>query len=440
MLWLTPPPSTLPPKKGVLNTPPLSPVVVAGEDATATARATHLLSRSAIIVGADGARSLVRRTLFPNAKVPSTGCSFADSLAHTLMLKYECVGSTKRLDLPHCLSLFRAMGFVGEEYVGREKGGKTPVTLTLVVDADTHEACKGGTMANPLRLVVGRSSSGSGGSEGGMTPPPPLPQPLKQALTLWLNAKADFVGEVRVWGTETITSVNLSVYSAPTAVTYAQQVVGEHASLPPQQHTGVLLPVQQVPLSPQPTTPNSPTEWTDVEVVEAPPPPPLPPRVFALCGDAAFGVPYFRALNNGLECASVLSSSISQHGEAGGNAWRSPSRPLDAYAAFVAEKVTSEVAEARVKRSVMWVAQRTAALAHSIPVGYVLLSSAQLEKLRRPLEGEGGGGEVGVSGAPAVVVGVVVGDKRGEEEEEEAARIAAEEVQIASDRLAVKAE
>lgn len=41
----------------------------------------------------------------------------------------------------------------------------------------------------------------------------------------------------------------------------------------------------------------------------------MPGRVWALVGDAAFGLPFFRALNDGLLCATKLAATIADHFE-----------------------------------------------------------------------------------------------------------------------------
>jgi 2-polyprenyl-6-methoxyphenol hydroxylase-like FAD-dependent oxidoreductase len=57
-------------------------------------------------------------------------------------------------------------------------------------------------------------------------------------------------------------------------------------------------------------------------------------KVWALIGDAAFGLPFFRALNDGLQCASSLATAITEDFKAGGAQAGQASDPIESYAAF----------------------------------------------------------------------------------------------------------
>jgi len=84
---------------------------------------------------------------------------------------------------------------------------------------------------------------------------------LLETITVWLNMRAKFNHEKRIQDTEKITTVNLDVYRT--------DIVGKFL-----------------------TTENV--------------------AVF-LCGDSAFGVPFFRALNNGMLCGSALAGFIKKN-------------------------------------------------------------------------------------------------------------------------------
>jgi hypothetical protein len=79
---------------------------------------------------------------------------------------------------------------------------------------------------------------------------------LEEKIRIWLNAKELFVGESRVEGSEKITVTKLSIYESKKMVKHLQE------------------------------------------------------RIWALVGDAAFGVPFFRSMNNALLCGTQLARSI----------------------------------------------------------------------------------------------------------------------------------
>jgi len=115
----------------------------------------------------------------------------------------------------------------------------------------------------------------------------------------------------------------------------------------------------------------------------------VPPAdvAFALAGDAAFGVPYFRSLNNGLLCGSELAAALSEHGSASGNAWRCAggSPPLEGYARFVERLATQEMAAARLRAKALALASSGASAASAIPVsaGTLAFEAARVERWRR---------------------------------------------------------
>ena len=79
---------------------------------------------------------------------------------------------------------------------------------------------------------------------------------MLESITIWMNAKSLLVGEKRVPGSEKISALNLSVYrSSKVALTKGD-------------------------------------------------------TCYFLVGDSAFGVPFFRALNNGLLCGTKLASTL----------------------------------------------------------------------------------------------------------------------------------
>jgi hypothetical protein len=313
-----------------------------------------LESASAVVV-ADGARSPGRRLLLGGEG--GSGTREAASLAHMVHVRYEVAGAATALKPMQAAALFNAMGLVGEEYVGKPRRGATPCTLTLVIDDESLLGGLRGAAAQPLAGA-------------------PLQTRLRTAITLWLNCKAEIHGETRVRGSEVIAAVNLSVYCAQKFVAYASVIAPKSAS----EKTQVAAEGAAAAKGPSGETP-------DEEAAPATSPllgdlaTVLPPDVaFAIVGDAAFGVPFYRSLNNGLMCASELAAALSKHGDAAGNAWRidatQGSVPLEAYARFVDRLATQELAAARMRARAFLTASLGAATTHALAETYKIAPRA----------------------------------------------------------------
>ena len=214
----------------------------------------HRLRPSArVIIGSDGSHSLVRaeitRKLSPDKS--DKDMSVVDSLQCILDVKYEVKEGAKKLRfLDQAYPTLKLMDFVADEHVGtRSADGITPVSLRLLVDHKTFSRCKDATFKNPYYPT---------------THPEQLGPKVIRSLTIWFNAKSQLCGEKRVPGSEKITALNLSVYCS-------KYLAAPHL------------------------------EFSDKV-----------PRHYFLVGDAAFGVPFFRALNNGLICGSKLAKAVAQ--------------------------------------------------------------------------------------------------------------------------------
>lgn len=326
-------------------------------------RLDYLLSRASVIVAADGARSPCRSLMFFNSL---RGLRDAQSLSFMVHVRYEVSGTTSHLSALQTAAVFNAMGLVGEEYVGKARGTPsiTPCTLTLVVSEE---------MLGSLRRDGALGDARPALEDIAWTPH------LRNAVRLWLNAKADLVGEVRVLGSETVAVINLSVYRAEGFVTYASRIAASRSDMK------------------TPSTSYSPSYLTDSVTKVDSTQKFIPPTdtAFALVGDAAFGVPYYRALNNGLICGSELAAALSEHGSASGNAWKcNESAPLEGYARAVDRLATQEIAAARLKAKAFAVASSGASAAHSLsgqrlalPAGSLVFETSRIEKWRTtPLE------------------------------------------------------
>jgi 2-polyprenyl-6-methoxyphenol hydroxylase-like FAD-dependent oxidoreductase len=325
-------------------------------------RVTFLLSRASVIVASDGARSPSRSLLFKSAR----GLRDAQSLSFMVHVRYEVSGTTSHLSALQTAAVFNAMGLVGEEYVGKPRGDPliTPCTLTLVVSED---------MLGNLR----RDSAPQGGSRPKLEDIPWTPH-LRDAVRIWLNAKSDLVGEVRVVGSESVAVINLSVYRAEAFVTYASRISAS-------QNDRKSLETDKI---------NSVSEMDTTKLDKTQRFVPPSDIAFALVGDAAFGVPYYRALNNGLICGSELASALSEHGSASGNAWKcAESPPLEGYARSVDRLATQEIAAARLKAKAFAVASSGASAAHSLsgqrlalPAGSLVFETSRIDRWRtKPL-------------------------------------------------------
>jgi hypothetical protein len=302
-----------------------------------------------------------------------------------LHVRYEVAGTTSRLPALSAAALFKEMGFVGEEYVGRPRGSPatTPCTLTLVVSED----------------ALGFVKAAAGGNLAFADAP--FSPRLRDAVRLWLNAKADLAGETRVPGSETVAVVHLSIYRAEAFVTYASHVAAslplpakaapEAAKLPAasvlSEEAAEVLPMAASEaaaggesLASSADAPRLPQQ--QLQQALAPP----ADCAFALAGDAAFGVPYFRSLNNGLLCGSELAAALSEHGSASGNAWRcggGGSPPLESYARFVERLAGQELAGARLRAKALALASSGASAAHALPAGASAFDAARVERWRR---------------------------------------------------------
>jgi len=193
--------------------------------------------RAKVIVGADGARSVVRKKIFGKMAVEQ-------DLRYIVEVKYEVEGQGKALNLvKEAYPTLKMMGAIAQEHVSKVRDGKTQVTLRLFVDKEKYEEVNrmGASFQNPLSL----DNEELRYSE------------LWNNIMAWLNVKKT-KGENRVPNSERITVTRLGVYAS-------EKVVHE-----------------------------------------------VDGRIYCLVGDAAFGVPFFRSLNNGLLCGTQLSKRIVQ--------------------------------------------------------------------------------------------------------------------------------
>ena len=188
------------------------------------------------VIAADGARSIVRKQIFQEELDTNK------DLKYIAEVKYEVEGSTRRLNRwKEAIPTLTYAHHLISENVGKEKEGKSPVSVQFFIDKatfDTMQEARGKTFYR-------------------FTDEAKINHDLMRSMDVWLNARKMIANEKRIVGSERITVTNLSVYSSKNVVTEKLN------------------------------------------------------KKWFLVGDAAFGVPFFRSLNNGLICGNELAKVMS---------------------------------------------------------------------------------------------------------------------------------
>eukprot|EP00729_Bicosta_minor_P000771 gene771-5308_t len=192
------------------------------------------------------------------------------SFAMEVGVVYEIKGSGQRLRRDQAYAVLKAMAFPADETFGKEKDGVTAITVQFMLNPGRDDAVFA-TLAeaswkSPHRLHCDWHT---------------LHPKLQQSISVWLNAKASLVGERRIPGSETVVGIGLDVYAA--------------------RKFGIADVALKVSASPDNRCSGS---------GAAAAPHRRPNRVAAalLVGDAAAGVPFFRALNLGFLCGSLAAT------------------------------------------------------------------------------------------------------------------------------------
>lgn len=158
-----------------------------------------------VIVGADGAHSAVRRTVFHDEMRSQEDFNFI------IEMKYEVQGQGKRLQLlREAYPTFKIMKTIAQEHVGKEKDGKTAITLRMLINRESYQQLQGADLQNPYTLN-NREFIQQDAIRGNMQ--------------LWLNLKAARLGERRIVGSEQITVTRLGVYASKQFVKTTQSGV-----------------------------------------------------------------------------------------------------------------------------------------------------------------------------------------------------------------------
>lgn len=157
-----------------------------------------------IVLGADGAHSMVRKTVFQNA------FEVNEVFRHILEVKYKTTGQRVELGIStEQYPTFKAMGTVAQERIGKDKAdGSRTHTLRLFIDAANYEKLKNANLAAPLTF-----------QNQDLIPPKIL-----NAIRLWLGVKKD-KGEKITLNSEKITVITLGAYRAKEFVKKEEEVL-----------------------------------------------------------------------------------------------------------------------------------------------------------------------------------------------------------------------
>lgn len=189
-----------------------------------------------IIIGSDGSHSVIHKEIFNHEY------QIQKTLQYIAEIKYEVSGGARYLNtLVESIFANAYAKHLVSEFIGKEKDGKTPVSLRIFIDENVYAQMKEATFKNPFNL----------------SKPDKIEASLYKSIEAWLIAREEMTKEKRIVGSERISVTNLPVYAS-------QDFYKKHENK----------------------------------------------HVF-LVGDAAFGVPYFRSLNNGILCSSQLAKVIS---------------------------------------------------------------------------------------------------------------------------------
>lgn len=142
-------------------------------------------------IAADGAHSAMRKALL------GADATKEYPLQYVVEIKYEAEGKTRPLTVAENLKVNKYLTAMCFEYAGREKDGKTPVTLRFFVDEKTYQTLPAAGFKNPLSLDNKH-----------------IPQDLAHDITAYMQARKDIAGEVYKQDSAKISKLELSLYKA----------------------------------------------------------------------------------------------------------------------------------------------------------------------------------------------------------------------------------
>jgi len=142
-------------------------------------------------VAADGAHSAMRKALLGEDATKEY------PLQYVVEIKYEAAGKTRPLTVTENLKVNQYLSSMCFEYTGREKAGKTPVTLRFFVDEKIYKALPESGFKNPIGLDNKH-----------------IPSDLAHDMATYMQARKDTAGEVYKQGSAKISKLELSLYKA----------------------------------------------------------------------------------------------------------------------------------------------------------------------------------------------------------------------------------
>ncbi|MDD9900279.1 MAG: hypothetical protein OXT65_04810 [Alphaproteobacteria bacterium] len=144
-------------------------------------------------IAADGAHSKMRTALLGEQSTKDF------PLQYVVEVKYEAKGRAGELQPDDLFRTGKIMDSTPFEYVGREKNGKTPVTVRFFVDEDTYNALPQASFRAPLSLNDAE-----------------IPASLAQDIKTYMNVRAEKAGETFLEGSDKMSKLTLSLYKAKT--------------------------------------------------------------------------------------------------------------------------------------------------------------------------------------------------------------------------------
>lgn len=195
--------------------------------------------KAKLIVGADGAHSLVRQKIFNDE------LSEKKTLSHIIEVKYETEGAGNQTPFSvRCCLKHLSASWLSEHVGKRRENGKTPITIRLAVSQREYNKIKSTGKATFKKPLILESEEGR----------ELIPSRIQKTIDKWFETKKKLFNENA--SNVKITATNLDVYRSKSFE---------------KMHAGAS---------------------------------------YALVGDAAFGVPFFRSLNNGLLCGTNLAKQV----------------------------------------------------------------------------------------------------------------------------------
>lgn len=278
-----------------------------------------------VIVGSDGSHSVVRKEIFNNELDEKRDLTFI------VEVKYEVEGVPLARNFKdssyNAYPTMKVMGTYVQEHIGKERDGKTPISMRFFINNKTFNKMRGATFKHPYTLANANLIEGE----------------VKSQIRTWFNLR-DKNGETRVPESEKITVTRLGIYSSR-----------KYVKVDP--NNGV---------------------------------------TYCLVGDAAFGVPFFRSLNNGFLSGTQLAKSIdrtlkgtpSLAGRALGFSFIQKGPYFSPYAVRLKVLAKSEMWKARIKSFLLDFLVLFIRLSAIVPWQVNYWTEAQISDLQSPVEGE----------------------------------------------------